>query len=375
VHKDTFLLAFFQKGLLFLQDMNKTAYRIVGVMSGTSLDGVDLVFATFTFFQGRWTYKIHVSKTVSYTKRWHNILKNLVSKSLEELQVIDVEYTDYLAAIIQDFIFENNIENLDAICSHGHTALHQPEKGMTYQIGNLPRLCQFLKATIVCNFRVQDVALGGQGAPLVPIGDRLLFADYDFCLNLGGFANISTEINGQRIAYDVCPVNIVLNHYVSLLDLDYDDKGQIASKGTIHLHLLEQLNALSFYKKNPPKSLGLEWVNQEVFPLINSFQLPIETVLRTFVEHVAYQITNEINKKAKVNILITGGGAYHEFLIDQIQEKTSNKLIVPDNELVEFKEALVFGFLGVLKLREEINCLSSVTGAKVNHSSGIIFNH
>jgi anhydro-N-acetylmuramic acid kinase len=202
-----------------------------------------------------------------------------------------------------------------------------------------------------------------------------LFADYDFCLNLGGFANISTEIKDQRIAYDICPVNIVLNHYVSLLGFDYDDKGLIASKGSINSELLKQLNALDFYEKKPPKSLGLEWVNQEVFPLINSFQLPIETILRTCVEHVAVQISNEISKKATASVLVTGGGAYNRFLISQIQEKTSNKLIVPDYELVEFKEALVFGFLGVLKLREEVNCLSSVTGAKEDHSSGIIFNH
>jgi anhydro-N-acetylmuramic acid kinase len=375
VHKDTFLLAFFQKGLLFLQDMNKTVYRIVGVMSGTSLDGVDLIYVTFTFFEGTWNYKIHASNTVSYSKKWQDVLKNVVSKPLEDIQEIDIEYTDYLASFIQNFIAEHNIEQIDAICSHGHTALHQPEKGMTYQIGNLPSLYQLLNIPIVCNFRVQDVALGGQGAPLVPIGDRLLFSEYDFCLNLGGFANISTEINGQRIAYDICPVNIVLNHYVSLLGLEYDDKGLIASKGVVHLELLEKLNTLSYFKKNPPKSLGLEWVNQEVFPLINSFQLPLEIVLRTFVEHVAMQISNEINKKSKVSVLVTGGGAYHEFLINRIQDNTSNNLIVPDNELVEFKEALVFGFLGVLKLRDEVNCLSSVTGAKVDHSSGIIFKH
>jgi anhydro-N-acetylmuramic acid kinase len=375
VHKDTFLLAFFQKGLLFLQDMNKTVYRIVGVMSGTSLDGVDLIYVTFTFFEGTWNYKIHASNTVSYSKKWQDVLKNVVSKPLEDIQEIDIEYTDYLASFIQNFIAEHNIEQIDAICSHGHTALHQPEKGMTYQIGNLPSLYQLLNIPIVCNFRVQDVALGGQGAPLVPIGDRLLFSEYDFCLNLGGFANISTEINGQRIAYDICPVNIVLNHYVSLLGLEYDDKGLIASKGVVHLELLEKLNSLSYFKKNPPKSLGLEWVNQEVFPLINSFQLPLEIVLRTFVEHVAMQISNEINKKSKVSVLVTGGGAYHEFLINRIQDNTSNNLIVPDNELVEFKEALVFGFLGVLKLRDEVNCLSSVTGAKVDHSSGIIFKH
>ncbi|MCX7551937.1 anhydro-N-acetylmuramic acid kinase [Xanthomarina sp. F2636L] len=354
--------------------MNKTEYRIVGVMSGTSLDGVDLVYVTFTINKGVWKYKIHASRTQAYTKEWYDVLKHLVLKSVDELQEIDREYSQYLAKIIQDFIAENKIQNLDAISSHGHTALHQPEKGMTYQIGNLPSIYKFLKTPIVCNFRVQDVALGGQGAPLVPIGDRLLFSNYDFCLNLGGFANISTEIETHRIAYDICPVNIVLNHYASLIGLEYDDKGKIASTGALNQELLDQLNCLEFYKKQAPKSLGLEWVNKEIFPIINGFQLPVETVLRTFVEHVAIQISNEINKKNHANVLITGGGAYHTFLIKTIQEKTSHTLIIPENVLVEFKEALVFGFLGVLKLREEVNCLRSVTGAKHDHSSGIIFN-
>lgn len=354
--------------------MNKSEYHVVGVMSGTSLDGVDLVDVTFTKKEGVWNYKIHGSKTIAYNKEWNEILKHLVYYSMEELQEIDIRYTRYLATFIQDFIVENHIEDLDAICSHGHTALHQPEKGITYQIGNLPSIFEILKTPIVCDFRIQDVALGGQGAPLVPIGDKLLFSNYDFCLNLGGFANISTEINNQRIAYDICPVNIVLNHYVSFLGHDFDNEGRIASTGNIHLELLNKLNDLEFYKKDAPKSLGLEWVKENVFPLIDSFQLTVETILRTFVEHVAIQISTRINKKEEAQVLVTGGGAYHTFLLQKIKEKTSNKLIIPENTLVEFKEALVFAFLGVLKLQNKVNCLSSVTGAKHDHSSGIIFN-
>jgi len=355
--------------------MNKTVYRVVGVMSGTSLDGVDLVDVTFSKQAGVWRYDIHAFETKLYTEAWYSILKQLVSKSVTELESIDQEYTPYLAGMIQEFIIENKITDLDAICSHGHTALHQPEAGMTYQIGNLACLFDILKIPVVCNFRVQDVALGGQGAPLVPIGDKLLFSDYDFCLNLGGFANISTDIEARRIAYDICPANIVLNHYIGLLGFDYDDGGQLASTGTVCFELLEALNDLDFYKKAAPKSLGLEWVKQEIFPLIDSFDLPVESVLRTFVEHVAVQISNVINEKEGVQVLVTGGGAYHAFLMTKIKEKTSNTLIIPENRLVECKEALVFGFLGVLKLEGAVNCLSSVTGAKEDHSSGIIFKY
>lgn len=373
--KDTFLLAFFQNGLLFLQDMTKTEYRIVGVMSGTSLDGIDLVYVSFYNTDGLWSFKIHVAETVRYPKKWFQILKQLVSKSITDIENIDTHYTIYLAKVIKEFIKKNAIDDLDAVCSHGHTALHEPDKGLTYQIGNLPSLFEFLQETIVCNFRVQDVALGGQGAPLVPIGDALLFTDYDYCLNLGGFANISTELQGHRIAYDICPVNIVLNHYVSILKLDFDNEGQLASTGKIQTDLLDALNALAFYKQSYPKSLGLEWVQRHVFPLIDSYNLSTKDILRTFVEHVAIQISKEINRTSSSRVLLTGGGAYHTFLIHQLKNKTLHTLIIPDMSIIEFKEAIVFGFLGVLKLRGEVNCLSRVTGAKHDHSSGIIFKH
>jgi anhydro-N-acetylmuramic acid kinase len=297
---------------------------------------------------------------------------------LNELKQIDADYTLLLSDIIKNFVTKCEeipaFAGIDAVCSHGHTALHQPEKGLTYQIGNLPSLAKLIHQTVVCDFRVADVALGGQGAPLVPIGDALLFSNYDFCLNLGGFANISTDVNGERIAYDICPVNIVLNHYISPLGLHYDDKGQMASTGIVHQTLLDNLNALEFYKKAHPKSLGIEWVMIHIFPLIARFQLSIADILRTFTEHIAIQIANEINTKQNATVFITGGGAYHSFLIERLQSHTKNTLVIPDKEIVEFKEALIFGLLGVLKLRDEVNCLSSVTGAKMNHSSGKIYN-
>lgn len=342
-------------------------------MSGTSLDGVDLAYITFTKAH-QWEFKINVAETISYSDEWLRILKQLLHFNLDELKQIDADYTLYLSTIINQFISKNNIQNLDAVCSHGHTALHQPEKGLTYQIGNLSTLAKLINQTVVCDFRVADVSLGGQGAPLVPIGDALLFSKYDFCLNLGGFANISTVINNERIAYDICPVNIVLNHYISPLGLQYDDKGQMAAKGTVHQALLENLNALEFYKKTPPKSLGIEWVVNQIFPLIDSFQLPTADILRTYTEHIAVQISNEIHTKQNTTVLVTGGGTYHRFLIKCIQSYTKNKLVIPDKDIVEFKEALIFGLLGVLKLRNEVNCLKSVTGATMNHSSGKVYN-
>ncbi len=352
--------------------MEEKKYRVIGVMSGTSLDGIDLVLVEFTK-NSNWNFEILHSETIAYETKWEELLKNLVSQTSEELHKIDQDYTNYLAEVILSFIKKYDIKNLDAICSHGHTALHQPEKGITYQIGNLPVLAKLLQLKTVCDFRVQDVEFGGQGAPLVPIGDKLLFAEYDFCLNLGGFANISTEINNERIAYDICPTNIVLNHYVKKLGFKYDDKGKIASTGIINQELLNKLDALPFYKENYPKSLGLEWVEKTVLPLIDSFQLKIEDILQTFVEHIAIELATEINKKRNVSVLITGGGVYNTYLIEKLKSKTNNKIVILKKSLIEFKEALIFGFLGVLKLRKENNCLKSVTGALKDHSSGKIY--
>lgn len=352
--------------------MIKNEFNVVGVMSGTSLDGIDLAYITFQK-ETSWSFNIHFAETIPYHNSWSSKLKNLTELSLEAISVIDEEYTDYLSDIIKKFIDRHQISNVDAVCSHGHTALHQPQNGLTYQIGNLPKIAGILNLKVVCDFRVKDVALGGQGAPLVPIGDKLLFSEYDHCLNLGGFANISTDHLGQRIAYDICPVNIVLNHYVNNLGFDYDDKGEIAKSGEIQPLLLQQLNELSYYSQSFPKSLGQEWVAKEIFPLIDSFQLETTDILRTFIEHVSIQITNNLQGVQKCNILVSGGGAYNDFLISRIKASTKHIIIIPERNITEFKEALIFGLLGVLKLRDETNCLKSVTGASKDHSSGKVY--
>ncbi|WOD44426.1 anhydro-N-acetylmuramic acid kinase [Hwangdonia lutea] len=352
--------------------MIKSKFNVIGVMSGTSLDGIDVVYVTFDY-KNTWHFEIKHAETMAYTYEWHQILKNLVSYSSEKLLQIDEDYTVYLSHVINNFIAKHNIKHLDAVCSHGHTALHQPEKKLTYQIGNLADIANLLNSTVVCDFRVQDVKFGGQGAPLVPIGDKLLFSEYDYCINLGGFANVSYKAENERIAFDICPTNIVLNHYVKQLGFDYDDEGKIASIGTINNTLLEQLNTLDFYKETPPKSLGLEWVNTHIFPLIDAFNLEIKDILRTFVEHAAIQIAHIIGNDNQKTVLITGGGAYNRFFIERIKCHSKNKIVIPSKTIVEFKEALIFAFLGVLKLRGEINCLQSVTGAKKDHSSGKIY--
>jgi anhydro-N-acetylmuramic acid kinase len=353
--------------------MKEDYYNVIGLMSGTSLDGVDLAHIQFKISNLKWTFKIFESETIEYQPNWITKLKQAVDFSEEELKNLNEEYTQLLASIISDFIKKHKIENLDAVCSHGHTILHQPQNGFTLQIGNLPKLASLIQQTVVCDFRVQDVQMGGQGAPLVPIGDRILFAEYDYCMNLGGFSNVSFEQNKKRIAFDISPVNTVLNFYANQLGLNYDDKGKISKTGKTDTPLLNTLNGLEFYKKTAPKSLGFEFVKETVLPLIENFNIPIEDKLHTFTEHVAMQIALALPNK-KGSLLITGGGAYNSFLLERIQFYLPEiKIIIPTNKILEFKEALIFALLGVLKLRGEVNTLSSVTGAKSDHSSGYIY--
>ena len=188
-------------------------------MSGTSLDGVDLCFSNFSYENKDWKFIIGVTETVPYEKSWITKLTNAPNLSENELDELDLEFTSYLSKIILVFIQKNQISNIDFISSHGHTIFHEPQKQITYQIGNRVELNRLTNLPVVCDFRAQDIQLGGQGAPLVPIGDLLLFSDYSHCLNLGGFSNISVKSNNIIIAYDICPVNIVLNKYLSLIHI------------------------------------------------------------------------------------------------------------------------------------------------------------
>ena len=352
--------------------MLKKNYHVIGVMSGTSLDGIDFCEVTFNY-TNQWEYQIGKCHTYAYAEEWKTKLKKALLFSERELEILNQDYTKLLAEYCNRFIKEYQIQQIDALCSHGHTILHQPENGFTLQIGNLPELATLTSQKIVCNFRVQDVELGGQGAPLVPIGDVLLFNKHTYCLNLGGFANISHQQNNQRIAYDLCAVNVVLNHYAQLLGMDYDDKGTSAKAGKLNLELLNELDTIRFYKEKPPKSLGMEWVNSNLFPILNKYKIPETDILHTYCIHIAKVIALATHNNSYEKILITGGGAYHDFLITEIEKHTHTKIRIPNSKLIEFKEALIFAFLGVLKLENQINVLASVTGASKDHSSGVIF--
>ena len=353
--------------------MFKQTYNVIGVMSGTSLDGIDLAHIHYSIVATKWNFEILETETVSYDANWLNKLKAAVDFSKPELKQLNDAYTILLGNIIKNFIAKHQLENLDAVCSHGHTILHQPQNGFTLQIGNLPKIAKIINQKAVCDFRVQDVELGGQGAPLVPIGDRILFSKYDYCLNLGGFSNVSFEQNGSRIAFDISPVNTVLNFYANKLGFDYDDKGMISKSGKLNSNLLKELNGLDYYKKSFPKSLGFEFVKEIVLPIIEKYSISNEDKMHTFTEHISIQTSLALPSNLG-KLLATGGGTYNDFLMERMQFHLPKlEIIIPDKKTIEFKEALIFGLLGVLKLRNEINVLSSVTGAKYDHSSGNVY--
>ncbi len=346
-------------------------YDTIGMMSGTSLDGLDIAYCTFQFENSEWSFEIKIAETIPYSATWKERLKNAPELEGQELKDLNKAYGYYLGFECRRFI-ENHRIKPELIASHGHTVFHEPDKGISLQIGDGFEILKQTGIATSFDFRTQDVKLGGQGAPLVPIGDHLLFSEYDYCINLGGFANISFEKNNQRIAFDICPVNIVINELCAGLGFLFDKDGTIAETGKIHTGLLDQLNKLNYYTLSPPKSLGKEWVIHNINPLLNHANISIEDKFRTFYEHCSSQICKIIDQTNNQKTLFTGGGAYNNFLMKLIKSQTTNNIIIPSNFLIEYKEAMIFAFLGVLKLRNEINCLASVTGAINDHSSGII---
>lgn len=339
-------------------------------MSGTSLDGLDICYAQFIRNEDAWDFHILSSETIPYSADWEQSLRNATHLSSEELLQLNVDYGFFLGEKIQEFVTKYNIENPDLVASHGHTVFHQPNKKFTLQIGDGRAIKSKINTTVIYDFRSQDVILGGNGAPLVPIGDEYLFSEFDACLNLGGFSNISLKRNGKRIAFDICPVNIILNDLALKLGKKFDDNGDLARTGLIDYELLDQLNQLKFYQEKAPKSLGIEWINEQVLPLIKTQKT--EDLLASFTEHSAVQIAKILDEFDVKNIFITGGGTYNNYLIEKIKAKTKTEIQIPKKEIIEYKEALIFAFMGVLRSLNLNNVLSSATGSLMNHSSGLI---
>jgi anhydro-N-acetylmuramic acid kinase len=343
-------------------------YKALGLMSGTSLDGLDMAYCEFEEQNGRWGYKILQAETITYNEEFRNKIISMEDASATELACFDAELGHYFGRLAKEFINTHSLTP-DFVASHGQTIFHQPSQGYTTQIGNPAAICSEVKTTTIGDFRTLDVMLGGQGAPLVPIGDLHLFSDYHSCLNIGGFSNISHKDNNEIKAYDICPVNIVLNHLCKQIGLEFDNNGTIAANNKTDKKLLKKLNSLPYYQdKTTAKSLGKEWVVENIFPILQFSNLTIEEKIATYTTHAAEQIAANL----KGNTLITGGGAYNNQLIKLIQQNTKHTITIADKTTIDYKEAMIFAFLGVLRMRNEINCLSSVTGASQSSCGGTI---
>lgn len=360
-------------------------YKAIGLMSGSSLDGLDLVFAHFHETAGQWNYEIKAADCYPYSLEWKEKLQRATKLSAKDYCLLHTEYGHFLGKQVMQFVEENNIHlQMDLIASHGHTTFHLPGQKMTDQLGDGAALAAETGVAVISDLRNMDIALGGQGAPIVPAGEKLLFPDYDLFLNLGGIANISFHDEDKVIAFDVCPANRVLNALAAMLNKPYDDKGQWAQLGSLNEDLLQELNALDYYHKPWPKSLANEFGTEVLLPLIQNHSLSIQGKLRTYCEHIALQVKKAIENllavnnsgKEKYRLLVTGGGAFNTFLVNCLQERLiplQVEVIVPEKEVVKFKEALIIALLGVLRWQERNTTLASVTGASRSSIGGALW--
>ena len=369
-------------------------YKVIGLMSGSSLDGLDIVYAHFQESASSWTYEIHQSVCYPYNMEWTEKLKHAKDLSAIQYQVLHVEYGHYIGQQINRFIEEHHLAyQVQLIASHGHTSFHLPEQKMTAQLGDGASIAAETGIHVINELRAMDLALGGQGAPIVPIGEKLLLGDYDFFLNLGGIANISAHLpdhqgksdnKGRFIAFDICPANRVMNMLAQEEGKEFDEDGVIASSGKVNQELLNLMDQFPFYSAPYPKSLANDFGTDEVYPLVNQFTDTLENKLRTYVEHICSQVNLAIKKikedapllPASLKLLATGGGAHNKFLMKRLKDVLSAshvELIAADQTLIDDKEGLIMAFIGVLRWREEINVLSSVTGASRDSVGGAVW--
>jgi len=371
-------------------------YKVIGLMSGSSLDGLDIVYVHLQQSGGNWTYEIHYSDCYAYSSDWIKKLESATALSALEYQLLHTEYGNFIGEQVNRFIEEKKLHyQVQLIASHGHTTFHLPHKKMTAQLGDGAAIAARTNINVISDLRSMDIALGGQGAPIIPIGEKLLMSEFNFFLNLGGIANISAHIpplqqsaerlmDGHVIAFDICPANRVLNMLAQHEGKQFDENGDIAAAGSVNILLLEKLNQFGFYKMPYPKSLANDFGIKEIYPTIRDAQCTTADALRTYVEHICIQVTRSIEllftdfkfPNDGLRLLVTGGGAHNVFLIERLRKLLDPfriELLVPDSRLVDYKEALVIALIGVLRWREENNVLSSVTGARRSSIGGAVW--
>ncbi len=359
-------------------------YRAIGLMSGSSLDGLDIVFAELEETGGKWGYEIKQAECIAYPSEWVEKLSNAVHLKALDYMRLHAAYGHYTGELVNAFIEKYSLQHqVQLIGSPGHTVFHEPQNKMTAQLGDGAAIAATTGINVVSDLRAMDIALGGQGAPIVPYGEKLLFADYSFFLNLGGIANISAGLNDGYIAFDICPANRVMNMLAAEQGLLYDDKGMLASKGFVRDEALAKMNQQSYYSQPFPKSLSNNFGTDVIYPILKKANLSLADSLRTLVEHIVIQttrsvgkLTNKLSTDKPKQMLVTGGGAFNSFLMERLQSalKVMNvETIIPDPLLISYKEALIMALLGMLRWREENTVMNSVTGASRSSIGGAVW--
>lgn len=355
-------------------------------MSGSSLDGIDLACVELVEQSGAWTFEILASECVPYSDDWRKKLQGAIYMDAVSYQLLHTEYGHFLGQQVNAFIQKHQLAyKVGLISSHGHTTFHLPARGMTAQLGDGAAIAAETQLPVVSDLRALDVAFGGQGAPIVPIGEKLLFPDYPLFLNIGGIANISFDLPGKYLAFDVCPANRVMNMIASAAGKEFDEGGMIAAEGKVDQGMLEKLNAFAYYDKPYPKSLANSFGTDEIYPLLQSSGLSLPVQMRTYLEHIVLQTGRSVkqvleneqaDQEMKRKMLVTGGGALNTFLIDSLSKELSGsniEVVVPAENIVNYKEALAMALIGVLRWRQEYNVFSSVTGARRNSIGGAVW--
>lgn len=362
--------------------MNTT--KALGLMSGSSLDGLDMAFCEFQFENGVVkSWQIVQAETLPYSEAWQDRLRHLPQASGRELLLAHAHFGHLMGELVHVFLQKHQLQP-DFIASHGHTIFHVPKEKMTLQIGDGSAIAAVTGYPVVCDFRSMDVALGGQGAPMAPIADRYLFSAYDFMLNLGGIANITANINGKYIAFDIGGANQVLNKLVQPLGLEYDAGGKLAASGTLNEALLQQADALPYHQEAYPKSLGNDWVQEQLIPIYTQFDAPVADKLHTACVQIARQTAKDIAQiiqkeqftKKNYRLLATGGGAFNDFQMQCFREACqplSIEIVVPDAAIIGFKEAAMIALAGLLRLKNIPNYIASVTGATRDAIGGAVY--
>jgi anhydro-N-acetylmuramic acid kinase len=355
-------------------------YRALGLMSGSSLDGLDIAYAEFEVSGSKWSYDLKRTQCVPYSVEWKNRLQTATGLSAFNYLQLHADYGHYLGQKVNEFISANGLEyKVQLIGSHGHTTFHAPRSRMTHQLGDGAAIAAETGINVVSDLRNMDVALGGEGAPIVPIGEKYLMPDYDFFLNIGGIANLS--VNGSEyVAFDVCPANRVLNLLAEKMGNAFDEDGKMAESGTLNLELLDILNKLDYYTSTYPKSLDNSYGTDIIMPIIDSYKISVPDALATYSEHITQQIkksiidVQDLNAEKKYRLLITGGGAFNQFLINRLRRHCPEiEWVVADEKLASYKEALIMAFMAVLRWREEKNVFRSVTGSLRDSIGGAVW--